>query len=740
MRHRAVAAAVFCAALIAGIVVVALCMQPFPACLDPDPSSVVKTQFLARDGSPLLWTRENEWNLQQQVPLSDVPLFLIEAVIRAEDKRFFVHGGSDYRAIAAAMYQNLTRMRVVRGASTISHQVVKLLHPRPRTLWSRVLELAEARALEAQFSKQEILEFYLNQSPYPHSVRGVAGAARELFNRDLSTLSKKEMLALAVMLRAPSSLGPPGKGEPVNRRLERDITRLSSALVADGRLSEDDAAKIHGETLQFESPRLRVHATNFLRFARTQLSREGHAPAVSSTTLDPALQEHLQRLLDTRIAALAPRNVRDGAILVVDNETHEILAWVNAFDGKAQASHIDGVTTPRQPGSTLKPFLYALALERGWTAATLLDDSPLLRPVGGGLKEYRNYSGAFYGPVRLREALGNSLNVPALRTAEQLGRSALYSRLKELHFDSLQQPADYYGDGLALGNGEVTLFELTRAYSTLANAGRFFDLNAFPDSSRGERQEAQIIPVEAASLIGNMLSDPQARMLEFPSGDITDFRAQVAVKTGTSSSYYDAWALGYSSRFSVGIWLGNFEREAMIDVTGSSGPMMILKGVFAFLERSGKSRPLYFAPTLREEIICKDTGRRACNESCAVMTEWFIPGTQPEHDCSRAGGAAGRDAAVPVPAIGLPTNNLRLARDPRIPADLQRFPLQLASYDGVQKTEWLVDGAPFAVQTGANRKVLWPVSRGAHEVQARVWLARGNGAPLDLESVRIFVK
>lgn len=737
----AAAIAAVLACLVTAIFVAGL--QNIPSNLGPGNSEITRTRFLARDGSALSWTRENRWNVQDVSALHAIPDFLVKAVVRAEDKRFFSHFGNDPVAIASAVLQNIRNGRVVRGASTISEQVIKLLHPRPRSILSRVYEMIEARVLENRFSKSEILEFYLNQSPYPMNTRGVASASRELFNRDISTLSKKEMLALAVMLRAPSRLGPSAGRSPGNPLLDKEVARLASLLVADGALEDDELQRISDAPLTFERRRLRVHASHFLGYARTlRGSMAGEVPPVVQTTINPALQEHLQKILDVRLKGLAAANVNDGAILVVDNETGEILAWVTARDGTPDGSGIDGVTIARQPGSALKPFLYSLALERGWTAATLIDDSPLLRPVGSGLKEYRNYSGVFHGPVRLRDALGNSLNIPAIRTAEAVGKESFYRHLRDLGFESLKEDADFYGDGLALGNGEVTLFELTRAYAALANRGVFRPLRAFLSPSDGADEAKRVMPEQISSIIGNILSDPDARSLEFSRADLSRFSSQVAIKTGTSSGYHDAWAIGYSSRHTVGIWLGNFNRKAMTDVTGSSGPLVVLQAAFSWLGRTGqRGAPLFFSHELVPSVICRETGTAVCLNSCSRMTEWFLPGTVPRNDCGATVSLSmsGRNESKRRPSIALPTDGLHLAQDPRIPRDLQKFPLTLASWESVTKAEWLVDGERFAVQHDGRVRVMWPVTRGRHVIEARVWTERKAG-PEEAGQARIFVR
>src|SRR5690606_8299512 len=282
---------------------------------------------------------------------------------------------------------------------------------------------------------------------------------------------RKEMLALAVLVRAPSRLDPwraPGAADAA-------ITRLADALVERGVLGTDERDAVLAEPLELAAPRLAVHAPHFVRHARREAERTAPHAARIITTLDGTLQAKVQAMLDERVASLARQGVHDGAVLVADHATGEILAWAVAggADPSGPATHIDAVTTRRQPGSALKPFLYALALDSGWTAAEIIVDAPLVESTSFGLHSYRNYSRRHYGPVTLRDALGNSLNVPAVKALQHVGAERFLAALHELGFDGLDAHPDHYGDGIALGTGEVTLLELVQAYAALANGGVF---------------------------------------------------------------------------------------------------------------------------------------------------------------------------------------------------------------------------------------------------------------------------
>jgi penicillin-binding protein 1C len=709
-------------------------LRPFPASLLPDDSAIRRSQVVDRRGIPLSITFQNPWNVHDYVPLYELPPFLQQAFIAAEDQHFYAHRGVDWPARLHALGQNLYARRVVRGASTITEQVVRMLHPRPRTVWSRWVEGFEARRLEAHFPKATILEFYLNQIPYARQRRGVAQAARTYFDRDVHTLSRHEMLALAVMVRAPSRLDLLRS----STRIRRPLTQLAARLYVANLLTAAEYQQVMTQELPLAKPTLPVQASHFLRYVRsldppTALFKQGQV----RTTLDASLQQRAQALLDGRLRDLQTLGVTDGALLVVDHHTSDVLAWVSAG-----GSQIDTVTTPRQPGSTLKPLLYALALEHGWTAATLVEDSPLEQPIGVGLHAYRNYSGQHYGPLRVREALGNSLNVPAVRTIDFVGVEAFLERLHRLGFQSLSQSADYYGNGLALGNGEVTLFELVQAYAALARQGVFEPLHVVPQEVSSPAPGRRVYSPEVSTLIANILADPEARRLEFRRANLLRFPVETAVKTGTSSDYRDAWAVGFSHHYTAGVWMGNLQQRPMQDVTGSLGPALVLRALFADLQRNLDTRPLARSAQLTPVTICRLTGQRAGSQ-CPTMREWFVPGTEPEHVCplhQPAATAAPVATTTPIPLrLVRPTPGLQLAMDPRIPDALEAFPFALPKNVPAVRVDWLVDGHVVGSTVQHTHQFLWPLVRGSHTVQARVW-QEGHPEPVDTPAVEFVVK
>ena len=679
-------------------------MQAIPHTLIGQHGDINKQQFLDRHGLALNITYANPWNVHDLVPYHDIPPFMIKAIVTAEDKRFFEHQGVDWLARLAAVKENVLMINR-RGASTITEQVVKAIHVRPRNGWTRWVEGFEAQQLEKHFSKIEILEFYLNQVPYAAQRRGIKQAAAYYFDRDLSTLSKKEMMALAVMVRAPKWYDPREYPENLNRA----IKSLAKRMRDQGWVTDQQLTAIDQQGFDLKKPRLHVNAAHFIAYAKKQAHNLEPNQKKIHTTLDVNLQNNVQQILDQRLRAHSVEHVQNGAVLVVDHHTNEILAWVTGYAGDSTKpfSGIDAVLVPRQPGSSLKPFLYASAMENGWQAATLVSDTPLQEEVGVGLHVYQNYSRMHYGTLSVREALGNSLNIPAVRAIQFVGTEPFLNFLHNAGIQQLQRHPDVYGHGLALGNGEVTLYELVQAYTTLARMGEYQPLSVLEGQSR-YAEKRRVINTDVASLIADILSDPHAREKEFGFDSILNFPHQTAVKTGTSSDYRDAWALAYNDRYTVGVWFGNLDYSAMHEVTGSKGPAIVLRTVFNELNRGRVLKPLYMSPNLQRRSVCGEVNEGSLG-TCQTHNEWYLPEvekTEPEQ-------------RVKQTRILKPSDGLRIAMDPRVPDEHEVFEFELSSEGKIEKVEWYLNDT--LVAQDSDGRYPWAVQKGAFEAQARVY-------------------
>lgn len=668
-----------------------------------------------RQGRPLTFSYHTHWNTSDTLPLHDAPELLQHAFVLSEDKRFFEHQGVDWIARANALWQRVRHGHFSRGgASTMTEQVVRMIHPRPRSFWSKWIEGLEALSLEMHVSKADILEFYLNQVPYAANRRGVVQAARYYFNRDADTLTTKEMLALAVLVRAPSKYDLyAGKVQ-----IEAAIRRLADVMLANGKMDEATRHSLASYTLALEPSQLPVPAFHFVDYVRGYAASQPSSTSKTLTTLDGNLQQFVQGLLENRLDALASRNISHAAALVVDHTTHEILAWVSVgarckdTHNQASGCKIDMVTVPRQPGSALKPFLYASALEKGWTPATIIDDAPFSDTVGKGIHHFHNYSNSYYGKVTLRTALGNSLNIPAVHTINYVTPERYLARLHALGFSTLRRGADFYDDGLALGNGEVSLFELVQAYAAFPNRGMFAPLRPtlYHDVPPDTRQ---VYSEQVASLIGHILSDPWARMLEFGRSSVLNLPTQTAAKTGTSTDYRDAWAIGYNHRYVVGIWMGNADYSPTDGITGSLGPALALRGIFNELNNNSETAPLYLSPKLVVREVCsnvEDILRHT--PDCATRSEYFLADTEAEQKTAPV-------STAPKITISRPANHLEMAVDPRIPSAKQAFEMRLSGAHENDEVEWTVGGKKYARTIGT--RFLWPTEKGKHSVYATIW-------------------
>lgn len=738
------AAAVLFALLCLFIIITLLSLNPLPDDLSFDNYKLKKVRLLDRQNIPLVYTYDNKWNVNDYTSLNEMPDLLVRAFIAAEDKRFFKHNGVDWAARLNAVKINLTNLSVVRGASTITEQVVKMVNPRKRTYWSKWLEGIEAGRLEKKYSKHEILEFYLNEVPYGFRRRGVVQAARFYFDRSISTLNMKEMLTLAVLIRAPGRLG-------LYRDEGRDKKALGLAKVLADRMlnqdlmSDDEYSLFVKEEIVIKPSKMDFQAGHFVNYVYDKYDYDGYGDNNTLvTTLDSELQKSIQKILDQSIEHLIEKNVSDGAVLVVDHNKGEILAWVNGRDyfEEGRGSKIDMVLTPRQPGSTLKPFVYALAMDKGWTASTIVADTPLKRAVGSGLHSFRNYSNTYYGDLRLRVALANSLNIPAVRAVEYTGVEDFYEYLKGLGFSTFDKDPSHYGMGIALGNGEVSLFDLVGAYSILANRGLKQEIKAVQDNRPFENENSRVIDEGVSSILTNILSDNSSRGLEFSESAALRLPIDTAVKTGTSSDFRDAWIVAYNHKYTVGVWMGNLNLEPMDNVTGASAPAIVMRSIFSKLNQRGETKGLYLSRELSEKEICSVSGLVA-GASCPKVSEYFISGTEPSGLCTihRNTGSVKTVNSNDSTHYSLmqPTEGLYLAIDPRIPEDKEFFPFTIDK-DFVREPEsvtWYLNGKEISVTKGFE-PYNWKPVRGEYRLYAKVKV--GGQREFKTEEVSFFVK
>ncbi len=668
----------------------------------------------------------------QWVALADVSPALRTALVLSEDKRFYEHSGVDWQAVTSAAWANLWNSKT-RGASTITMQLTGLLDEDlkrgsgGRSVVQKLGQTVSAQWLERDWRKDQILEAYLNLVPFRGELVGIDAMSQTLFGKVAHGLDAREAAVAAALVRAPNA-----KPAQVTQRACEVLKSLQNGRADCEALDLFTSAALQRRDYT-ASEGIAPHAARQL----VRTASKATLNATIKTTLHAPLQRFAVQTLQQHLRELSGRHVEDGALVVLDNATGEVLAWVGSSGDLSNAAEVDGVTALRQPGSTLKPFLYAQAIaERRITAASLLDDSGAQIQTSGGLYIPQNYDHQFKGWVSARTALAASLNVPAVRTLVMVSPDAFQKQLVKLGLP-FKEGGDYFGYSLALGSAEVTLLNLTNAYRALGNGGRASPTTLLLNTKPAWR--AALDP-RAAFIVGDILSDTNARARTFGTDSILATRFWTAVKTGTSKDMRDNWAMGYSQRYTVGVWVGNASGAPMWDVSGTTGAAPIWAAVMNFLHKAQPSRapkpPAGVVPQ-QVQFAAPDATTSTTQPLEAARTEWFVQGTQQPTfamnsgatyaDSTRARGLNGVDTSAKQPArITTPTTGTIIALDPDIPPNRQRVRFVAEGTN----LHWLMDGKPFA-KGGATAWMPWP---GRHVVQ----IADAKGAVLD--EVRLEVR
>ncbi len=552
-------------------------LVPLPASLLENP--VASPVVVDRHAAPIVHLTLADSTRSTPVSLSEFPEDLIACTVTVEDKRFEKHGGVDLLATCRALRDLLVKRRVVSGASTITQQLIKISSPRTqRNAMAKLREALGARHLEMIWSKDQILTAYLNRLDYGNLRTGTTEAARFYFQKPLADLSLAECALLAGIPQAPSRLNPLRNPQ---RALDRRNVVLQRLVVS----CRVDATRI--ASAMAEPLNLRPLDDEQLAPWLAALTPAPSSQLRIRTTLDLTIQRDIEAIVSMETARLRSANLRHAAVVVIHNATGEIIALVSSADWHdPRGGQINGALAPRSPGSTLKPFTYLLAMERGQrTPTSILADipSPFRTPQGLSLPE--NYDRAYRGPVTLRSALACSLNVPAMRELNALGGPAsLHELLSKLGLTTLGNDPHAYGLGLTIGNAPARLLEVTNAYATLARSGRhqppvLFSAETAPPSFD--------LPFSANSfyLIADILADSAARAPSFTPGGPLDLPFRCAVKTGTSSDFRDNWCVGFTAEFTVGVWAGNFENQPMKGISGVAGAAPIFHRAMLRLHR-----------------------------------------------------------------------------------------------------------------------------------------------------------
>ena len=632
------------------------------------------TRIMDRNGNVLYEILDPSAGRRTYVPLEDISPYLVAATVSTEDKGFYSHPGFDVTAIFRAFYQNYSSGETVSGASTITQQLARTLLFTPeerseQTYQRKVREAILAAEITRRYSKDEILELYLNEIYYGNLAYGIEAAAETYFGTRADQLTLGQAAFLAGLPQAPSIYDVYTNPEATFKRLEDVLVLMYEASQEQGciyvsnnprRICLDPVAITKAaeeiKDYQFNSPNIQMRYPHWVNYVRSLLETQFDAQTIYRsgftvyTTLDPGLQDAAQKVVQEQVKALKPHNANNAALVALHPSTGEILAMVGSADyyNEQISGQVNMAISPRQPGSAIKPLTYIGAFEKGWTPATLIWDVPSEFPPSGRSDDYRdpyvpvNYDGRFHGPVTVRSALANSYNIPAVKTLDftgiyddpnRAGDDGLLALAKRVGITTLNRSD--YGLALTLGGGEVTLFELTSFYASLANNGLRippYAITKILDHSGNVVYEysrpagSQVVRPEHASLITSILSDNRARTPAFGSDSVLNLPFPAAVKTGTTNDFRDNWTLGFTPDVAIGVWLGNADYSPMRDISGVQGAAPIWATLMqtAVQQITGGNPSQFTRPGgIVEQVICDVSGTMPSQWCPKQKTELF---------------------------------------------------------------------------------------------------------------------
>jgi penicillin-binding protein 1C len=603
-----------------------------PEALELRPGPLV----LDRTGRVLRLAPEAQGGKLVTLPDGGVPPLVAAAFVASEDQRFWRHPGIDPLAILRAARSNLSRGRIVSGASTLTQQLARLTYPGPRSYYRKIVEVCRSLRMESTLSKDEILRRYLDRVPMGNNLLGVEAGAWAYFGKTASQLNAGEAAILAALVKAPGTLNPYG---PQRQRLLARQRWVLSRMAQLGYLSPQELQACYADPVRFRGSGPRPPAFPFEapHFVNLVLAREKPAAPGSQrlrTTLDLPLQRRAQAIVNSHRPRLLKAGASQAAAVIVANRTREVLALVGSCAyGPRDQGFNNGAAAWRSPGSTLKPFLYAQALDQGFTPASVLEDVERRYRTPRGEFIPANFDRVAHGPISFREALGNSLNLSAVHLLNLMGTETYYDTLAGLHLINRPEfTPEHYGLGLVVGNPEVSLMQMAAAYACLANGGRFAPLRFTLDTP--ETEGSPVFSPQAAFIISDILSDPMARVRIFGGASAMNPPYRMAIKTGTSTHYRDLWAVAYTRDYTLAVWVGNFDGRPTADLSGAGAAAPIVadlaEALFAGSPQPGFKKP----PGVANAEVCAFSGLNPGPGCAHRRQELFLAGTEPQAVCA----------------------------------------------------------------------------------------------------------
>lgn len=587
-------------------------------------SNSYSTLFFDRNGKILRTVLSDKERYTTKISLSGISPHFLRAIVLIEDKSFYSHHGVSINAIFRALFQNVKERKIKSGASTITMQLAKLLKNNiSRNIFNKISETVYALKLEMHLDKSTILEEYINRLPFGNMIYGIESASKYYFKKKPKDLSLNQAIYLALIPKSPTLYNPI---KHIKRLTQRKKIILNEFLKRKY-ISKNEYLRVSKEGIRFSIDKKSFIAPHLIE--RLQETNKFKTSKII-TTIDRNLQSEITGIIKEALRRLKPYKISSAACVIIDNKTHEVIVYIGSPDyfNKKNSGFVDYADSLRQPGSTLKPFIYALALENGRTPASIIPDIKF--PARGGFFP-SNYDGKEHGPLRLRPALANSFNIPAFYLAMKLTPQLIIEKLQEAGFLYLDENSGFYGETIALGAGEVKLFDLVKAYSLFANGGIIYK----PSFIKGRKnKKRRVFSEKTAYLIWNILSDPNARAMSFGYNSSMKLPFPLAIKTGTSKGFRDKWAIGVNSEFTVGVWLGNPSGKNMRDLTGTANSTSILRDIFLLIQKDWTKGNIKKPKGLVNLKICTISGERATRYCKDTIDEIFDENNLPQEYCS----------------------------------------------------------------------------------------------------------
>lgn len=700
------------------------------------------TRLLDRHGVLLREVLSRDYTTSEWIHLEEIAPQMIQATLIREDKRFLMHHGVDPLAIGRAFVRNLSGRRITSGGSTITMQVAKIvLRSRGRSIFNKVLEAIYALKLELHLSKAMILEIYLNRVPYSNQTYGIEAACQYYFRKHATDLSWSESALLSVIPKNPSTYNPYWAQAELESLRVQQLRRIRASGAIDEAsfgCALNERTTLAPRNADFKAP----HFTDHLLLK--VLPAYPHPPSQITSTIDINLQENIEKTVSTIVRSLRPHNVTQAAVLVMDASSGEVLAMIGSADYfGARDGQNNGCTALRQPGSSIKPFLYGLAFSTGMPASYILPDSVLEFPLRDGTTfAPRNFGDVYHGPGPARQALGSSFNVPTVYLLDRVGVQRFYDLLRSLGFEHLSERSDYYGLALGLGAAEVTLLELANAYRMVCRGGEY-SREVVVLHPRPEREKPRpVFDRPTAYLLTDILSDNGNRLVAFGDDSPLNLPFPCAVKTGTTKNYRDNWCVGFTSRYVVAVWVGNFDNSAMCGVSGVSGAAPLFRAIMLDLHRDAYPPAFARPPALTQLPICAYTGKIAGPYCTCVIEELFLPGTVPPDSCRACPGrppsniqSDERVSTARTLKILSPAQGAIYEIDPQVSLETQQLQFHCYCSHTVKAMRFELDRSVIA-EGGADLTFSWKPMPGAHRF--KVIAETDEGTLVDSADFRVY--